>query len=197
MTPLRDRLGVLAGVGLVLVLAYLVLLHWWFTAPMLRMGDEIARLRDEEQALRMEIQQRPALELELARVRAAATGNDGFLPESNVQLASAALVQRLESVVAATGKGCRINTRTPTSTRTDEPFQRAAWQVGLTCGTRELGEVLHALESGEPQLFIDKLDVLARTAYLGAGQEGSGVDVNFELYGYLKVPAAPPAEAGR
>ena len=57
----------------------------------------------------------------------------------------------------------------------------------------ELGAVLHALESGSPQLFVDNLDILSRRSYLGTGQEGGLLDVSFDLYGYLKTAAEVPA----
>ncbi len=192
MRPSPDRAKLLAGLAVVLLLAYLVLLHWWWTAPMLAMGEEIAQLRDEELSLRMEIAQRPELERELARVRQFEAGNPGFLPETNKQLATAALVQRLESVMGAASPQagrCQITARTPADTRSEEPFVRATVQVRLRCGMGELGAVLHALESGSPQLFIENLDILSRRTYLGGTNEGSGLDVSFDLYGYLKTPA--------
>lgn len=191
MSPVLDRARWLAAGLAVLALVYLVAVHWWFTAPMLAMGDEIERLRNEELALRMEIAQRPLLEAELERVREFEAGNAGFLPESNRQLATAALVQRLESVVEAASPQparCQITARTPTESRVDEPFVRATVQVRLRCGMAELGAVLHALESDSPQLFIDNLDLLSRAAYLGTGREGGMMDVNFDLYGYLATP---------
>ena len=197
MRPVPERARVLAVAAAVVAVAYLVLLHWWWTAPMLAMGDEIAQLRDEELALRMEIAQRPALERELARVREFEAGNPGFLPETNKQLATAALVQRLESVVAAASPqpaSCQITARTPSEPRTQEPFMRATVQVRLRCGVAELGAVLHALESGSPQLFVNNLDLLSRTSYLGAGPEGSGVEVGFDLYGYLSTPSEVPRD---
>ena len=36
-----SRPAVFAALAVVLALAYLLGLHWWFTVPMLRMGDEI------------------------------------------------------------------------------------------------------------------------------------------------------------
>jgi general secretion pathway protein M len=192
MTPAADRLKLLGGLALAAVLAYFVLLHWWWTAPMLAMGDEIAQLRDQELALREEIAQRPVLEGELARVREFELGNPGFLPETNRQLATAALVQRLEAVIAQASPQpgrCQITARTPTESRVEEPFVRATVQVRLRCGMAELGAVLHALESGSPQLFVDNLDLLSRRSYLAAGPEGGGVDISFDLYGYLKTPA--------
>ena len=192
MTTAADRLKLLAGALLALALAYTVLLHWWWTAPMLAMGDEIAQLRDQELALREEIAQRPVLEAELARVREFESGNPGFLPETNRQLATAALVQRLEAVIAEASPQpgrCQITARTPTESRADEPFVRATVQVRLRCGMAELGAVLHALESGSPQLFVDNIDLLSRRSYLAAGPEGGGIDISFDLYGYLKTPA--------
>ena len=193
MTPAAERLRVAAIAAAALAVVYLVALHWWFTAPMLAMGDQIASLRDEELALRMEIAQRPELERELARVREFEAGNPGFLPEANRQLATAALVQRLESVVGQASpqaSRCQITARTPSDTRSEDPFERATVQVRLRCGMAELGAVLHALESGSPQLFVDNLDLLSRRSYLGTGLEGGALDVSFDLYGYLKSPTA-------
>jgi len=192
VTPAADRLKLLAGAALAVALAYAVLLHWWWTAPMLAMGAEISQLRDQELVLREEIAQRPVLEAELARVREFERGNPGFLPETNRQLATAALVQRLEAVIAEASPQpgrCQITARTPTESRVDEPFVRATVQVRLRCGMAELGAVLHALESGSPQLFVDNLDLLSRRSYLAAGPEGGGIDVSFDLFGYLKTPA--------
>lgn len=196
MTPARSKPAVFAGIAAALALLYFVGLHWWFTAPMLRMGDEIEALRMEELTLRMEIEQKPALEAELARVRAFEAGNPGFLPETNRQLATAALVQRLEAVVSGASpnpNACQITARTPSESSDPEPFVRAVVQVRLRCAMPELGAVLHALESGSPQLFVDNLDLLSRRSYLGTGQEGGALDVSFDLYGYLKTPAEVPA----
>ncbi len=194
MRPVPERVRVLALLAALAALAYLLLLHWWWTAPMLAMGDEIAQLRNEELALRMEIAQRPELEAALARVREFEAGNPGFLPETNKQLATAALVQRLESVIAAASPQparCQLAARTPADVSSDDPFERATVQVRLRCGMAELGAVLHALESDSPQLFVDNLDLLSRRSYLGVGLEGGGVDVGFDLYGYLKTPKEP------
>ena len=195
MAPRRlpDRWRVLGIAFALLLLAYLVLLHWWFTAPMLRLGGEIEDMRAQEQELQLEVAQRPKLQQKLAQVRAFEAGNPGFLPEANKELASAGLVQRLQQVVASSSpnpNACQITAQTPTDMPSQEPFPRVMVQVRLRCGTGELGAVLHALESGSPQLFIDNLDLLARRSYLTSGAEAGGqMDVMFDLYGYLKSPA--------
>lgn len=186
-----ERWRVLGIAALALLLAYLVLLHWWFTAPMLRLGGEIEDMRAQEQGLRNEAAQRPKLQLRLAQVRAFETGNPGFLPESSKELASAGLVQRLQQVVSSASpnpNACQITAQTPTDMPSQEPFPRVMVQVRLRCGMGELSAVLHALESGSPQLFIDNLDLLSRRSYLVTGNDNGGaLDVSFDLYGYLKT----------
>jgi hypothetical protein len=61
--------------------------------------------------------------------------------------------------------------------------------------TAMLGALLHGLESGSPQLFIDNLAFNSMAAYFGAGQGAtdSRVDAVFDLYGYLR-PTAPVQE---
>lgn len=189
--PLADRWRVLGLAALALLLAYLLLLHWWFTAPMLRLGGEIEDLRAQEQTLRDEAAQRPKLEQRLAQVRSFEVGNPGFLPEANRELASAGLVQRLQQVVSAASpnpNACQITAQTPTDMPSKEPFPRVMVQVRLRCGMGELSAVLHALESGSPQLFIDNLDLLSRRSYLVTGNDNAGLlDVSFDLFGYLKA----------
>ena len=186
-----DRWRILAGVALALVIAYLVTVHWWFTAPMLEMGAQVTALRDEEQTLRLQIGQRAELQSRLAQVRQFVTANPGFLPESTRELASAGLVQRLQQVVANASpnpNACQITAQTPSDMPSQEPFPRVMVQVRLRCGTGELAAVLHALESGSPQLFIDNLDMLSRRSYLATVGDTGGLDVSFDLYGYLKTP---------
>jgi general secretion pathway protein M len=192
--PGTERWRALGATLAVVLLAYLVLLHWWFTAPMLGMGSEIEDMRAQELTLRTEAAQRPKLEQRLAQVRAFEAGNPGFLPEENKELASAGLVQKLQQVVAAASpnpNACQITTQTPTDMPSKEPFPRVMVHVTLRCGMRELGAVLHSLEGGSPQLFIENLDLLSRRSYLVAGTNESGgmIDVTFDLYGYLKSSA--------
>jgi general secretion pathway protein M len=191
--PAKDRRRGLAVLALGVLLAYLVGVHWWFTAPMLSMGGRIEELRQQELALRMESRQRAEIERRLAELRAFEAANPGFLPEGNKELATAGLVQRLEQVVQQASPNpdaCQITARTPADATGKETFPRVVVQVRLRCGMGELAAVLHALESGSPQLFVDNLDILSRRSYLAAGTEGGGaLDVSFDLYGYLNAAA--------
>jgi len=71
-------------------------------------------------------------------------------------------------------------------------------QVRLRCGAPELASVLHQIESGSPRLFVENVNLLAQRYAFQASESGTGgLDVNFDLYGYLKPsPAVNQEPAG-
>ena len=197
-SPFPDRLRILLVLAAVTIAAYLLLVHWWFTAPMLDMGEQRDALREKELDLRLENGQRPELERSLAQIRQFQVSNPSFLSEANKELASAALVQRLEQVVGAASPNpgqCQITARTPSDAAQNETFERVVVQVRLRCGMAEMAQVLRSLEGGSPQLFVDNLELLSRRSYLGAGAENNAgaMDVSFDLYGYLPTKPGGPA----
>ncbi len=204
--PDRDRWLALAILAGVLALAYLVLVHPWWTAPMLEAGERIESLQERDLRVRMELAQAPQVQARLEEVRAVAARVPGFMEERSAELATAALSARLETAVLEASPGnrsCAIRNRSPmTDTRQQDRFRRALVQVRLHCGNPELAAVLHSLEDGSPRLFVDNLNVLApRQPFgrgAGAGAQGAGLDVTFDLYGYLQPqPAAAGASDAR
>lgn len=200
----RDRWLALGLLLALLALAYLVLLHGWWTLPMLQEQQRIEALRERELRVRTQLQQAPEVRQALAEAQALQARNPGFLTETSAELATAGLVQTLETVVAQASPGnaaCAITNRAPMpDARRDQSYPRVAVQVRMQCGNPELAAVLHALESGSPRLFVDNLNLIAqRRVFLGGGRGDGGLDVSFELYGYLNpavaagagVPGAP------
>src|SRR5690606_30364745 len=155
-------------------------------------------LRERELRLRMREQQAPLVQERLRELEASQGDRPGFLVADTPELATAGLVQRLESAVSEVSPGnrsCAISNRSPLRPDHGGAYVRVAVEVRLVCGTAELAAVLHALESGSPRLFVDNLDVLAQRMY-GAGgatpQDTGGVDASFDLSGYLPVPGGGP-----
>lgn len=197
-----DRWLALGVLLAVLAAVYALLVHPLFTAPLLAARQDIQDLRERELRVRTQIAQAPQVAQRLRVARAALESRPGFLPEASAELASAALVQRLERAVQEASPGnrsCAISNRSPLSgdNRRGEPYARVAVQVRLRCGTPELAALLHALESGAPRLFVDNLNVMAQRYQLSPGESGNGLDVAFELAGYLRptADAAPPPAA--
>ena len=202
----RDRWLALGLLLLVLALAYLLLLHPWWTVPMRDAQDRIETLQQRELRQRMQLRQGPDVARRLQQVQVATARRPGFLVESTTELATASLVQRLESVVVQASPGnrsCAITNRSPLADDNagKERFRKVTVQVRMRCGTPELAGVLHALEAGTPRLFVDNLNILAQRYFFAPGQgaQAGGLDVSFDLYGYLRPlpssssPAVPHA----
>jgi general secretion pathway protein M len=54
------------------------------------------------------------------------------------------------------------------------------------------------VESGTPRLFVDNLNILAQRYFFAPGRGGNqsgGLDVSFDLYGYLRPLPAKRAAA--
>jgi len=197
----RDRWLALGLLLAALALAYLVLVHPWWTVPMRALGARIESLQQLELRVRTQLQQRPQVERQLAAAQAALGKQPGFLSEPSAELATAALTQRLETVVGQASPGnrsCAITNRSPFPAGGGERFPRVVVQVTLRCGVPETAAVLHALESGSPRLFVDNLNILAQSFNFrtpNAPDSAGGLNVSFDLSGYLNPSAAAPTPA--
>jgi general secretion pathway protein M len=184
----RDRWLALGLLGLLLAVGYLLLVHPWFTQPLLALQEQIQQLRERDLRVRMQLQQAPQVASKLQQARQMLATRPGFLSEASAELASAGLVQRLEKAVLTASPGnrsCAISNRSPLPADSSETYVRVAVQVRLRCGTPELAAVLHDLESGSPRLFVSNLNVMAQRYQVSPKEQGSGLDVAFELAGYV------------
>jgi general secretion pathway protein M len=197
----RDRWLALALLLAALLLGYFMLVHPWWTVPMQEVGARVDELRERELRIRTQLQQAPQVQRELEAALAQQAQRPGFLPEATVELATAGLVQRLETIVKQASPGnrsCAIANQSPLAVAGREVYPRVVVQVRLQCGVPELASVLHQIESGSPRLFVENLNILPQRYAFQAGENGAGgVDVNFDLYGYLKPsPGATQEPAG-
>jgi general secretion pathway protein M len=167
---------------------------------MMEAGEQIDRLQERELRQRMELKQAPQIRLRLEEVRKQQASRPGFLPEATAELATAGLVQRLETVVLEASPGnrsCGIVNRSPLAEPRRDRYARVVVQVRLRCGAPETAAVLHSLESGSPRLFVGNLNLLSTRGYFVPGTAGpandGGLDVSFDLYGYLRPSPAPAA----
>lgn len=195
--PDRERWMALGVLAALLLIAYLVLVHPWWTAPMMELGKRVDTLQERDLRIRMELQQAPQVQRQLQAVEAQAARIPGFMSERSPELATAALVQRLETAVVEASPGnksCAITNRSPNADPRPQRFPRVAVQVRLRCGNPELAAVLYSLENGSPRLFVDNLNIVMQRYFFTGGQggQGAGLDVSFDLYGYLQpAPGAP------
>src|SRR5690606_16345368 len=118
------------------------------------------------------LQQAPQVTQRLQQAQQALAEQPGFMPEGSAELATSRLVQRLEEAArqaSPDNRSCAISDRSPLPADTSGRFVRVAVQARLRCGMSEWMTVLQALETGAPQLRVDRLDILASAAAPEAG----------------------------
>ncbi|MES2859297.1 MAG: type II secretion system protein GspM [Pseudomonadota bacterium] len=188
----RDRWLALVLLLAALAVAYLLLVHPWFTQPLRDADARIADLQSRDARVQALLRQAPEIQQRLLALDAGGSAA-GFLLEPTSELATASLIQQLERVVLEVtpgNRGCAITNRAPLSAEPPPgPYRRVTVQVRLRCGNSETLAILHALESARPYLFVDVVNIAAQRYFAIPGnnlpQEG-GLDVSFDLYGYLR-----------
>jgi general secretion pathway protein M len=208
MTALNRRDSRIAAIALLLLavlLAYFVLLHWWFVAPLQRIHGEMADLRDTHSRYAAVIAEKPALQKRIAALGAGQAASSAFLAADDPNTAAADLMQRVVDVVGskAGGGSCVVSQKMPLPNQpasTGEPYRKAAVSISLSCDIEPLAAVLQSLEQGTPYLFIDDLSIY-RNPVAAQQNHAAPLEVQFTLSGYVRpargaaapVPASAPA----
>ena len=197
---LTARDSRIAAIGLLLLaalLAYFLLLHWWFVAPLHRIDTQMSELRDTQARYAAAIAEKPALEKRIVAMSSNQAASNAFLPEDDLNTAAADLMQRVVGAVAAHTQGgsCAVTQKMPVpspAAASGNPYREAAVSVNLSCDIQPLVGVLQALEQGTPYLFVDNLSIY-RSPVASPQGNGSPLEVQFTLSGYAspKSPATP------
>lgn len=115
---------------------------------------------------------------------AARRGNSGLLLNAGSEAAAAASLQNIvKTAVARAGGDLRSTQSLPAAD--DSGVRRMTVRAHLSTEIEGLRVFLHAIESGAPLLFVDDLDIRARS---GAQRDEEGavlLDVRIDLAGYL------------
>ncbi|PWK86776.1 type II secretion system protein GspM [Fulvimonas soli] len=200
LKPREQRVAAVLLLLLALALAYLLLLHWWFVAPLRAIAAEMDDLRDTHSRYAAAIAEKPLLEKRIAALGAGQAASAAFLPEDDPAAASAGLMQRAVDVAAAHPQngGCEVTQKMPVPSpppAPGEPYRKVAVTISMRCDIEPLAAVLYDLEQGTPYLFVDDLSIYRNP--VAAQEKGAGVplEVQFALSGYVRpARGAPPAE---
>ena len=191
--PKDGRLLAVVLLLIVLMLVYLVGVHWWFVAPQMQFSSDMQDLRDQQAKFSQTIAQKPDIEKRLAEVKAYEQGNQAFLPDADRNAAEAALIQRLKQAMTDHVKNesrCQNNGTQSYAGTQDEVYLRVTVQARLKCDLEPLAAILQDLESGKPYLFVDQVMIYKQQTYRPPGAKVATIplDVRFNLSGYLRQP---------
>ncbi|HUJ99074.1 MAG TPA: type II secretion system protein GspM [Stellaceae bacterium] len=187
-------------VALGLLAALLCLAGFWVVLPLWQSYADATASADElDSALaKLEAAGRnpAALEAELAKLKTQRAAAPGLLAGPTDALASAQLQSRLNRATEA-ARGV-FRSAQPLPMRDEGPYRRVGVRVLMTVKLAELVRIFHDLESASPFLFLDQVSVKTAMPFrVGKAaqteEQEPSLDVEFELYGYVRKPAGPAA----
>lgn len=203
LTPRDSRIAAIGLLLLALLLAYFLLLHWWFVAPLRDIDAKMAALRDTQSRYAAAIAEKPLLQKRIAALGAGQATSNAFLPDDDPNTAGADLMQRVVDAVGAhtAGGSCTVMQKMPVTNpqaAPDEPYRKAVVNINLSCGIQPLVGVLQSLEQGTPYLFVDNLSIYRSPVLAQNKNNGLPLEVQFTLSGYVRSAngaAAAPTDA--
>lgn len=202
MKPTESRMAAIGLLLLMLVLAYFLLLHWWFVAPLRDIDSQMDDLRDTQSRYAAAIAQKPQLLKRIEELGHAQTDSSTFLTETDPNAASASLMQRVVDDAAAHAQegSCEVSQKMPVNnpgTSSNDPYQKVVVSISLHCDMQPLMGLLYTLEKGKPYLFVQDFSVY-RNPLVNTQKNVAPLEVQFTLAGYVRAsgaPAAPSANA--
>jgi general secretion pathway protein M len=184
----KSRFAAIVLALLALVLAYFLLLHWWFVAPLMSVDSQIHDLQRIHAKYAAAIAQEPLLKKRVARLEQGGATVGAFLPGNDPSTASANLIERATDVVAAHANengGCSMPTKMPIQqdNANQSPFRQVSVSITLDCGIQPLSSVLYDFDRGLPYLFVDNLTLVR-------SPDGK-LQAQMTLSGYLSPSGSP------
>jgi general secretion pathway protein M len=187
LSPAASRSAALA-----ILFALVGVLYLGLVSPIIdgyqSLRGETAQTEDQLARYRRAARERAPRQAELTALEQRSTSADGFLTGANDTLVAVQIQNRLKSLTdAATG--------TLRSTQVLPPQDEGARRRIIVRGQLSITvagalKVFHDLEADNPTLFVDNLDIRARSVDAreyrarGNSEDSSVVDVQFDVYGY-------------
>ena len=149
-------------------------------------GRQIQEARDQLMRFERAAAMRPALVRQMKELDERRTSGGYFLAGSTDALAAAGLQDQVRALVLE--KGGSIRSIQPMPGVAADGLTRITLRVQMAGTIQTLLDVLYALETGNPILFIDSLDVQKRDDAQGSsdpGAEPGRLAIAVDLSGYL------------
>lgn len=175
------------AIGLAVLVAVVLAVGWVGVRPLMQRylayGETIADLNDRIGRFREAVAHRDELRQKLQAVQETNDLEKFYLGEATPALAAARLQERLKGVVKSSG-GRLVSTQA-LPVRESEGMRRIAVRTRVDGDVVVLRDMLHALEAGNPILFIDNLTVRAKKGSReDSPYRGTPLIIQFDVEGY-------------
>lgn len=203
LTPRERRFGAWLLLLALLAMVYVLILAPLVVAPLQAVETEMQTLREQRQHYQRLENQRAALEQTLQAEQGKegqASAQADLLPGDDPSAVAADLMQDVARRIKDNeqrGGGCVLTQRMPIVPQ--EPvasrFRQVRLSLDLECAIEPLAVLVQDLESGQPLLFVDELNI--RRANNASTHSGSGrLTVHLLVSGFLAAAPSitPPSE---
>lgn len=164
LTVRERRVGAWLLVALLLAVFHGLVVEPLVLGPLRQVETQMAEVREQHQRFERLLAQRDRLQ-QTMRATPTVEALQGMLLEGDDPSAVAAeLMQRVAQKVAANasrGAGCELTQRMPiiAAEQAAEPFRAVRLSLDLNCAIEPLAALLHQLETSQPWLFVDELNI--------------------------------------
>ncbi|MGI9418823.1 MAG: type II secretion system protein GspM [Geminicoccaceae bacterium] len=156
-----------------------------------RNNDDIARSHELLQRYQALVAEKPMLTERLAALESEDTASTAYLSGTSDALAAAELQDLATEMIEITGGEIRSAQSLPAIDVEDGPaLRKAGVNLRFSTDIDGLAEALYELETGEPVLFIDLLQVSAEGSRREKEAEESVqmLDVRLDVFGFIRRP---------
>lgn len=181
---LAVALLLVAGLALVQLLVLPVLAAYRETAASIEQSQTLL------QRYRALAAQRPRLEDELASQQKAEVASVAYLEGASDALAAAALQDQVRAIITRAGGELRSTQILPVEPASPESsVRRASLRLQLAVDVDGLQQLLYELETSEPYLFVEDLNIRERSLrrLRDEEEEAPVLDVSLEVSGYMRA----------
>lgn len=201
LTVRERRVGAWLLVALLLAAFHGLVVEPLVLGPLRQVETQVAEVREQHQRFERLLAQRDRLQ-QTMRATPTVEALEGMLLEGDDPSAVAAdLMQSVAQQVAANasrGAGCELTQRMPivAGEQVAEPFRAVRLSLDLNCAIEPLAALLHQLETRQPWLFVDELNI--RRAGNASIEGGAGrLSVHMLVSGFLgrSAPASDAQES--
>lgn len=131
--------------------------------------------------------QRARLERELEELRRAQSSTGRFLEGGGIELVAAEAQNKVKNLIDANGATLQSTQILPAQEK--DNFRKLTIRVTMSADTEALQRIFHALETANPYLFLDNIDIRSRRRRARRGRSVSQgeLQIRFDLYGYMRI----------
>lgn len=150
-------------------------------------ADRLQQAQNQLAKLTQIAQSRKAIENRLAEFRRTDTSDRSYLSGRTPSLAAAGLQNHLKAIIEASGGQLITSSDLPSAN--EEKLTRVATSLRLKAQTEGLREILYAIETQLPLIFIDKLSVRGLSFYSPRATPNTEpmLDIQLDLSGFARV----------